>query len=218
MPSADGALRVFQVSSTLASIGFVTLIVQTVRAKHRKQKCQTKSDSPVTLSAVTSGDEPQKVNTADGGSSEPAKVEPKQAWEKPLRERIEALMPQAFMLGGNDSTVETARAAAVYLLAAESLLKLRQGGTAATRAKLHADASKVVRDTTAETTSLRELWEPQGPKPGLAALAIGVSSYVSAMVAFVAACRVQSRNFGCEVDLSRPRLCGPSTSSSQAWV
>lgn len=112
------------------------------------------------------------------------------------------------MLGGNDSTVETARAAAVYLLAAESLLKLRQRGTAATRAKLHADASKVIRDTTAETTSLRELWEPQGPKSGLAALAIGVSSYVSAMVAFVAACWVQSRNFGCEVDLSRVTLRG----------
>lgn len=95
MPSAEGAFRVFQGSSAIAATGFITLIVQTLLAKYRKRKSQAKSKTTVALSAVTSGDEPQKPTTAAGGSSEHGKAEPDQAWKKPLHEKIDALISQA---------------------------------------------------------------------------------------------------------------------------
>lgn len=222
MPSAELALRAFQTSSTIASIGFITLFVQALLATYRKRKSQAKVNGPVALSAVASGDEPSKPTTADGGSSELAKVDPEQAWERPLQDKIDALLPQARSPGVDDTTLEIARTAAVYLLAAESLLRLRQREAREpnprTPARLSTTASMVVRDTTAATASLRELGPKDPPEPtpsGRAALAALVTIF-AAVVGYVAATAADDIVFGDQhADLARftlrgePRPAGP---------
>ncbi|KAI7781367.1 hypothetical protein LA080_014801 [Diaporthe eres] len=215
MPSAEGALRVFQGSSAIAATGFMTLIVQTLLAKYRKRKSQAKSKTTVALSAVTSGDEPQKPTTAAGGSSEHGKAEPDQAWKKPLHEKIAALISQVRSQGADDTAPEIVRAAAAYLLAAEGLLKLRGGGPrpapGRTLAKLYATASMLVKDTNAATASLQKLFPPDLPKTKAAAPAflVGLISMVATVVALGAAALAQTMVFrGQSVDLTRFTLRG----------
>lgn len=223
MPSAELALRAFQTSSTIASIGFITLFVQALLAKYRKRRSQAKVGGPVGLSAVASGDEPPKPITADGGSSELAKADPEQAWERPLQDKIDALLPQARSPGVDDTTLEIARTAAVYLLAAESLLRLRQREAGEqnprrTAARLSTTASMVVRDTTAATASLRELGPPDPPEPtpvGCVILAALVT-IIAALAGNIAAGAADSIVFGDQhADLTRftlrgePRSAGP---------
>lgn len=223
MPSAELALRAFQTSSTIASIGFITLFAQGVLAKYRKRKSQAKVNGPVALSTVTSGDEPSKPTTADDGSAELAKVDPEKAWERPLQDKIDALLPQARSPGVDDTTLEIARTAAVYLLAAESLLRLRQREVGEpnpkrTAARLSTTASMVVRDTTAATASLRELGPPDPPEPlpsGRAFL-VAFVTIIAALVGYAAAAAADDIVFGGRhADLARftlrgePRSAGP---------
>lgn len=222
MPSAEGALRVFQASSTIAATGFITLVAQTILAKYRKRKSQAKLNIPVVLSAVTSGDELQKPTAADGGSSRPGKAKPDPDWKKPLRDWVDTLISQARSQGEDDNAPEITRAATTYLLAAESLLRLREGGPGGaagrSRARLYAAASVLVEDTTAATASLRELSPPgiPDPKAADAAFLAGLVSLLATLVAFGAAGAAEAAVFGGQyVDLTRftlhgePRAAGP---------
>lgn len=193
MSFSEGGRRIFQVSSAIAAFGLMSLILQTLLAKLKKRKRQTKVDSPVTLSAGTSGDELQKPATAYGGSAGHARAEPDEAWERPLHDRISALMSQASLSpGADDTTLEIARAAAIYLEAAHDLLRLRHGGFGEGRARrtlaeLHAAAGLVVRNTTAATASLRDLRPLERPTPAAAQAELtGLLSFLALLIALVA--------------------------------
>lgn len=225
MPSVEATIRAVQASSTIAATGFIALIVQTLLAKYRKRKIQAKLDSPVALSAVTSGDEPQKPTTAAGGSSGHGKAEPDQAWKKPLHDRIDALISQARSQGEDDATPEITRTATTYLLAAEGLLRLRGGGrgrAGMTRARLFAAAGMLVEDTTAATASIRDLNPPGVPEPRATdvALLTGGVSLIAALVAFAAAGAAESMVFGGQfVDLTRFTLRGePRAAGSPPYL
>lgn len=224
MPSAESAIRAFQASSTIAATGFIALIVQLLLAKYWKRKSQAKLDSPVALSAVTSGDEPRKPTTADSASSGRGKTEPDQAWKKPLHDKIDALISQARSQGEDDAAPEITRTATTYLLAAEGLLRLRGGGGRAgmTRARLFAAAGMLVEDTTAATASIRDLNPREVPEPRATdvALLTGGVSLVAALVAFAAAGAAESMVFGGQfVDLTSFTLRGePRAAGSPPYL
>lgn len=191
MSSAEGFKLIFAYySAFIALFGFTRLIERTLRANCGKRKRQTKTDGPVALSGVASGDEPKKPAPVYGGSR-PAGAETDQAWKRPLHDRIDALIPQAISADTNDHTREIADAAAVYLLAAQSLLRLHHDGTGAaeaqrTLAELHAAASLVVRAATAATASLRGFKPPKRDEPkndSKAIKAIGAISLCAASLA-----------------------------------
>lgn len=193
MSSTEGSKLIFKFSAFIALLGLISLIKRTLRATCGKRKRQAKTDGPVALSGVASGDEPKKPAPVYGRSPRIAGAEHDQAWKRPLHDRIDALIPQAISADINDPTREIADAAAVYLLAAQSLLRLHHDGTGAaeaqrTLAELHAAASLVVRDATAATASLRGFKpiHPSTPKRGEAMndiKAIGAVSLFAASLA-----------------------------------
>lgn len=191
MSSTEGSKFILGFSAFIASFCFIRLIEWILRAGCGKRKPQTKTDGPVALSGVASGDEPKEPAPVYGGSPGPAGAETDQAWKRPLHDRIDALIPQAISADFDDPTREIADAAAVYLLAAQSLLRLHHDGAGAagaqrTLAELHAAASLVVRDATAATASLRGFkpLHPNTPNPD-EAMGDWAVSLIAAPLAFL---------------------------------
>ncbi|KAI3394629.1 hypothetical protein diail_2493 [Diaporthe ilicicola] len=153
MSSADELLLpvLFQIDSAIAVLGFLSLLAKALVGAFRKWNTREEADSPVMLSAVSSGDELQKPTVPDGEPPSPEKTETDQGAEMleegSLHDRLDALLAQCRSRAG-DITRQIDHAAATYLVAAEDLLKLHHGeGRGESRAELQAAASALVRET-----------------------------------------------------------------------
>lgn len=215
MPSAEGDLRAFQVNSVGAFTGFLALLVQALLRMYRKRKSQAGVGSPVMLSAVSCGEEPPELNVLHDGPPGPGDAQPDEDGDKILHDRIQALLFCASSPTG-DTTTEIARAAAVYLQAAESLLRLRHGegpystGDRMNRVELHAAAREVIRDAAGITASLLPPAPPDRGSRAKRGASWAVSMSVTGLMgALMAAKEAEYKVFGDQrVDLTRFTLLG----------
>ncbi|KAJ0122451.1 hypothetical protein J7T55_002964 [Diaporthe amygdali] len=157
----------FEASSNIAILFLLSILAQILLRVCRERESQAmvaRVGSPVMLSAVSSGDEPQKLNLSGDGTPGAESTESDHDENKNVYDRIDSLISQARSRTTNMSEIiseanpEIADAAAIYLQAAEDLLKLRfNPGEERTRAELHALAGQLIRDTNDKTGSLQLL-------------------------------------------------------------
>lgn len=189
MPSPEGLLPVFYASSTIACLGFLSLLVQTGLGI---RKDNANVDRLVKLSAVaTDGEEkePTKPNSQPPGpgnaniSPEACAAGSKEADMKLIHDQMNFLNSEFQAAArSRDTTPEIVNAICTYLSAAGNLLSLRQGShggptaTWKTELGLNHDAGKIVQRTTAETASLgAPVFDLNGPGLVVPLLTGGVS-------------------------------------------
>ncbi|KAL1857484.1 hypothetical protein Daus18300_010349 [Diaporthe australafricana] len=192
MSSKESLFLLFQISSTIAVLGFLTLLAEVLFGLCRKPRAQQNIDSTVTLSAVSSGDEPEKPTIPDGGSTGLAKTEADQGEKRSPRDRIDRIdrldaLRSQIRSTESDTNPFITDVAATYMLAAEDLLKLRrEADTEKSRADLYVAARWIVQETTADTDVI-PLVAPMNSQENGAAIVIWSLSGLAGWLALVVA-------------------------------
>lgn len=197
MPSPEGLLPVFYASTTIACLGYLSLLAQIIL--NGRKSTPSVVDDVVKLSAVTTEDEAQKPTNPDSqpsgpgdaehGSDPPNAAESKeQADTKLLHDEMSFLNSEFQAAMSTETTPEIVNAICIYLSAAGNLLRLHRrlhcrGNTRRTDAGLNCKASRIIKQTTADTASLRALRNTARRPRLIAALLTGGLSQVAVWTA-----------------------------------
>lgn len=203
MTYTEKPFRLFQIFSTIVVLGFLSLLAHVLVCLCRTPKSQHHIESPVTLSVVSSGDEPEKPTIPDVGSTELEKMEADKGGKKSPHDRIDRLSILLSQIRSTQSDTYPliTDVAATYILAAEDLLKLhREAGRNKSRAEPHAPARSIVEDTTVDT-EVFPLLEPAHYQKIRIAIMIGTTTGMFTLLVP-----------GAQIPLSRPSGLHTSTS------